>query len=161
MPIRRIKLDKWTPLIIVGLFPFIGLIDILLYRLGGNNATISWRMLISNFKFPMVSLGLAYSCGVLMRHCFFPVMGEDVPSLFEVLARMSIVLSPLTYTLVIVLSGNGTADANKRVLWYGGQWGMMGYVCLAFVLGMIAGRFLPQHISPNEPSPEKQMGVTL
>jgi hypothetical protein len=144
-------MDRITPLL-MAISPFVyGLIDYIAYSIGGNDATFSRKLLYTSFKYPLVPLFIVYSMGVFCRHCFIPTFSDEVPAVPDVIGRMCLVLSPSFYVIVIVASGDGVVDANKRAILVGGWWGLVGFMLLSFLLGLAAGRFLPQHVSPLQP----------
>lgn len=139
----------WTPFIIVAIPLGLGMIDVYLYYVGGNEATISAVMLEIRASRPLVALALAWSIGVFLGHLFFPVFTAQGPPTSEVIARMFVVLSPTIYALIIIGAGNGTNEAHTRALETGGQLPLAGYMSIALHLGGLAGKFgLPQHLSP-------------
>ena len=147
MPVKS-RMETWTPLLIVSMPLMIGLLDLLLYKLGGNDATISWVMLVTASRDPFVALSTAYSFAVLMGHCFFPKIGEVPPAAYVVVARMLVVLSPTLYLMVIIAFGGGQGtDEARGLLQRGGSWAFAGWMLLAAIAGGIAGHVgLPQHV---------------
>jgi hypothetical protein len=142
-------LSKLTPMLIVSLPLLVGLIDVLLYHFGGNEATISKVMLNHTSRQPLVALSTVYSVGVLVGHLFLPAFSNQTAPTHEIIARMVVVLSPTFYALIIVGIGNGTAYANNNALLAAGQWVFAGYILAAFVAGGVVGKIvLPQHLSP-------------
>lgn len=138
---------EWTPLLIVALPLTMGMIDVALFKIGGNDATISKVMLDASVRQPLVALSTAYSFAVLMGHFFFPTWADAAPPAHEVIARMVVVLSPTIYALIIIGADNGAAAAHKRALEFGGQLPLAGYMMLAMIVGGLAGKFiLPQHV---------------
>lgn len=146
---RRSILETATPYIIVASFPAYFVLDYLLYRFGTNRATISWAMLLTSLRSPMVLLALSYSWGVLIRHCGFPVVGES-PSLGEVIGRVAFVMSPLFYAVAKILDQSGPANAKTAYESYGGFYAVLALIGLSFVVGLLAGYLLPQHIGVAE-----------
>ena len=142
-------LPRFTPLLIVSLPLLIGLIDVLLYTFGGNEATISKVMLNTAGNRPLVAMSTAYSFGVLFGHLFFPAYSNELPPTHEVIARMLVVLSPTFYAMVIIACGNGTARAHELALLRGGQIALAGYLIATAVAGGVVGKYaLPQHLPP-------------
>lgn len=140
----------WTPLIIVAMPLALGLLDIGLYRLGGNEATISKVMLDASVRQPLVALSTAYSFGVLMGHFFFPTHADCAPPTYEVIARMVVVLSPTVYAMIIIGANDMATIAHKQALEQGGQTSLALYTTAAFIVGGFFGRLvLPQHILPQ------------
>lgn len=144
-------MEKLTPLLIVALPLAIGILDVILYKWGGNEATISWVMLSISFKQPLVPLSVFYSFAVLMGHCFFPEYTHTPPPAYEVVARMFLVLSPAIYSLIIIGAGNGSAEANRTALRAWGEPGFALWMVVAALVGLAAGHYgLPQHLPPPE-----------
>ena len=154
----KTKMERWTPLLIVALPLAIGLLDLFLYKLGGNQATISWVMLTTAAKDPFVALSTCYSFAVLMGHCFFPKVGTEPPMAYVVIARMLVVLSPTLYLMVIIAFGGGEgAEEARGLLRSGGSWGFAGWMLLAGIAGGVAGHVgLPQHVA-SSPDPQIQV----
>jgi hypothetical protein len=126
----------------------LGLLDVALYKFGGNESTISFVMLSARAARPLVALSTVYSFAVLIRHFYFPEFVPAGPPAYEVVARMFVVLSPTIYAIIILANGNGTLAAHQRALEAGGQYPFAGYVLAASVAGFVMGRFLPQHVPP-------------
>jgi hypothetical protein len=142
-------LPRTAPLLVVSLPLLIGLLDFALYKIGGNEATISKVLLNNALNRPLVALSTAYSVGVLLGHLFFPVYGEDMPPGYEVIARMLVALSPTFYALVIIGAGGAAAGAHYHALLRGGQPLLAAYMIAAATVGGVAGKFvLPQHLPP-------------
>ena len=144
-------MERWTALGISASFIVYGILDISLYALGGVDATISRVMLRISFKYPLVPICLVYSFGVLVRHLFFPMFTDEDPELADVIGRMCLILSPLAYVTAVVAINGGTARVNQQAVLAGGWWGFAAYIVLAFVAGLVAGRWLPQHLAPDAP----------
>jgi hypothetical protein len=142
-------LPRIAPLFVVSLPLLIGLLDYLLYRVGGNEATISKVLLNTAGTRPLVAISTAYSVGVLMGHLFFPAFGEEEPPGFEVIARMIVALAPTFYAMVIIGGGGAAQFAHSHALIRGGQWLLAVYLLLAAAAGGLVGKFvLPQHLPP-------------
>lgn len=137
-----------TALVVVAIPLGLGLLDVCLYYLGGNESTISYVMLSARAARPLVGLSTVYSFAVLVRHLFFPVYAAESPPPYEVVARMWFVLSPTVYALIIVGNGNGTLAAHQHALEAGGLNWYAVYTLAAAVVGWWAGQFLPQHLLP-------------
>jgi hypothetical protein len=61
-----------TPLAIVGAAVALAFYDLLAYRRGGNDATISVAMLRAGRRYPMFAIVVAFIVGVLFGHLFLP-----------------------------------------------------------------------------------------
>lgn len=144
------SIDHWTPAIIVMLPLFIGLLDVLLLRVGTNKATISYTALKISTVHPLVPLSLSYSFAVLMGHLFFPDLKADENPTSETVARMFLVLSPTIYCMIVI--GMGASVELKRDALNQHGWQLAGLMLVASVLGGLAGRYgLPQHVPPDDP----------
>jgi hypothetical protein len=141
---------RLTAFVIVATPLLLGLLDVLLYALGGNESTISYVMLSASACRPTVALATCYTFGVLLSHLFLPV-NEDGPPRYEVLARMMFVLGPTFYGLIIIGAGNGTLAAHDRAIAAGGQAAFAGKLLAAVSVGGLMGRLLPQHLPPTVP----------
>lgn len=136
---------EWTPLLIVALPPLLGLLDVALYQLGGNEATFSRVMLTARTRNPLVAVNTAYTLALMLGHFFFPAEGPPPPA-YEVIGRMVVLLSPTVYTLIVIAADNGTAAAHKRALEAYGPAGLAGWMFAASLAGGVAGALgLPQH----------------
>lgn len=135
---------EWTPLLIVALPPLLGLLDVALYQLGGNDATFSRVMLTARQRNPLVAVNTAYTLCLMMGHLFTAV-GEPAPPRYEVLARCAVALSPTVYALIIIWADNGAVAAHRRVL-ENGPVGLGAYMTAAgLVGGFVGAAWLPQH----------------
>jgi hypothetical protein len=142
-------LHRLTPLVIVALPLLIGLLDVVLYYLGGNDATISKVMLNNANASPLVALSTGYGAGVLIGHFFFPAFAAEPPPPYQMIARMSVVLSPVMYALIIIGAGDAATKAHTHPLLTDRQGMLAALVVLLFTLGGVAGKFaLPQHLTP-------------
>ena len=142
-----------TALVIVAIPLLLGALDVLLYYVGGNAATISYVMLGAGAARPLVAVSTAYTFGVLLGHLYFPEYAAVGPPAFEVVGRMVVVLSPTVYALIIIGAGNGTLAAHRAALEAGGSWSLAGYMLAAAVAGGLVGRYvLPQHVAPLSPA---------
>lgn len=146
-------MEKWTQIIIVSLPLMIGLLDVALLKLGGNQVTISRVALKISLQQPMVALAICYSFAVLIGHLFFPETTRESPPYHETIGRMFVVLSPTIYAMIIIYAGDGAAKIHKETIRPAGQqWVFASYMLLVAILGGIAGRYgLPQHVSPDDP----------
>lgn len=143
------SLPVGTPVIIVLIPLILGLLDVLLYWMGGNESTISWVMLSVRNKYPLAALSTAYTLGVFLGHLYFPKFVDQGPPVHEVLARMMVGLSPTFYALIITSAGNGVNAAHTRALESGGQMVFAAWMLLAVVGGGTVGAFvLSQHVAP-------------
>lgn len=138
---------RLTACIIVAIPIGLGLLDVGLYWLGGNDSTISAVMLAIRAGRVLVALSTAYSFGVLLGHLFFPEFTTSFPAPYEVIARMVFVLSPTFYALIIIGAGNGTLEAHRHALESHGQLLLAVYMTGAAIVGGLLGKFaLPQHL---------------
>ena len=144
------RMAQWTPLLLVAIPLCLGLLDVLLYWLGGNEATFSATMLAIRVKYPLSALATAYTLAVFLGHVFFPQEAEFGPPVHEVLARMMVALSPTFYALIIFAAGNGASAAASRAVDGHGQMAFAGWMLLCVVFGGAVGRFvLCQHVAPQ------------
>lgn len=140
-------MSEWTPALVVAIPILLGLLDVLLYWLGGNEATFSATMLAIRVKYPLSALAVAYTLAVFLGHLYFPKSAETFPPVHEVLARMSIGLSPTFYALIILAAGNGASAAHSHAINTGGQLVFAGWMLLCIIAGGLVGRFvLCQHV---------------
>lgn len=140
---------EWTPLIIVCIPLALGLLDVVLYWLGGNEATISMVMLQARVSSPLSALATVYTFGLLIGHLYFPNFTLFPPPAHLVVARMFVALSPIFYGMTIIGFGNGANTAHTQILDSGGELSFAGYVLAAFIFGGLIGRFvLCQHVAP-------------
>jgi hypothetical protein len=141
--------DRLTPSIIVASPLFLGLVDLALFKLLGDDATISKTMLRAAAERPLVALSTTYSFGVLIGHLFFPAFKADCVPVAEILARMIVILSPTIYALIMVATSNAEADRVHKALISQSQYWLAAEIMLAFFVGGCGGKFgLPQHSLP-------------
>jgi len=134
-----------TAFIVAAILPALGLLDVLLYWLGGNAATISAVMLAIRVKYPLVAHSTAYAFGAFLGHVFFPSSAIVMPASHEMLARMVLGLSPIFAALIIILAGEGEA-VSSNVLDPSNQLKFAALMLAALVAGGLMGRFvLCQH----------------
>lgn len=139
----------WTPIIICVIPIGLGLLDVLLFWLGGNEATISWVMLVRRASQPIVGLSTCYSFGMLLTHFYLPSVGES-PRPYQIVARLLVALSPTFYAIVIIAFDNGTLEAHRKVLAAGGSKTYALYMSAAVHFGGFVGwAVLPQHLAPE------------
>lgn len=144
----RSRMNEWTPIIIILIPIALGALDVFLYWVGGNDATISRVMLGVRFKYPLAALATGYTLGVFLGHIYFPRVAAIGPSTREVLGRMCVALSPAFYSLIVTSEG-GANEAHRRALEAGGQLVFAAWMLLAFVFGGLVGAFvLAQHLAP-------------
>lgn len=136
-----------TSLIVVLIPLVLGLIDIFLYWMGGNEATISVTMLAIRVKYAIVAWITAYTFGVFYGHCFLPAPEVVPPPTHWVLACFIMGMSPTFAALVLIFSNDGgRLEHNHIVLDPLNQLKFASLSVGCFVVGMIVGRFvLRQH----------------
>lgn len=143
---RRIRrVAEWTPLIVVGIVATCGLLDYLLLKLGDNDATISFTLLLASAKNPIVAHLNAYMFAVFLGHVYFPSGAKVAPPTYAVLSWAIVALSPCIAACIIVASGGGMRPHESITdpvyqLKFGG-------VMLVWIIGgLLVGRFvLKQH----------------
>lgn len=143
-------LREWTPSIIVAIPLFLGLLDVLLYWLGGNDATISVAMLRARARNPLVILSTTWTFGLFIGHVYFPTFTHTPPPSYEVLARLCVCLSPTIYALIVLRFGGAAADEHLKALEGTSPWRLFIIANLFFLLGQLAGMYaLCQHLKPS------------
>lgn len=142
------RMRETTPIIVILIPLVLGALDVFLYWVGGNDATISRVMLGVRYKYPLAALSTAYTLGVFLGHLYFPRTALEGPSTREVLGRMMVALSPAFYSLIVTSEG-GANEAHKRALESGGQLVFAAWMLLAIICGGLVGALvLAQHVTP-------------
>jgi len=144
---RMKRMAEWTPLIVVGIMVGLGLLDYMLFRFGGNEATISVALLEARVKNPIVAHLNAYAFAVFLGHVYFPAPDTTAPPGHVVLAWAVVALSPLFAALIVIGSGDGRhASEVAEVVQTLNQLKFAGVMLLWIIGGIAVGRFiLKQH----------------
>lgn len=138
---------EWTPLIIVAILAGVGLLDYILYRIGGNAATVSATLLEARVKNPVVAHLTAYAFAVFLGHVYFPAPDVTVPPPHVVLAWAVVALSPVFAAMIIIGAGDGQRVAEVAVVTDPvNQLKFAGVMLAWWIAGLCVGRFvLKQH----------------
>lgn len=141
------RMAEWTPLIIVGIMVGLGLLDYVLFRIGGNSATISVALLEARCKNPTVAHLTAYAFAVFLGHVYFPAPDAVRPPGHVVLAWCVVALSPVLAALIVIGAGDGRSVHDTRVVTEPLNQLKFGAVMLCWwIAGLLVGRFiLKQH----------------
>lgn len=147
MRARGPRMDAYTPLIVVVIPLALGFLDILLYKFGGNEATISVAMLHVRVKHVVVAWVVQYTFGVFYSHCFMPSPEPQPPPTHIVLAWFVVGMAPTFSVLIIIFSGDGERVVPNHVVLDPVNQVKFAAVSLLFqVAGLLVGRMvLRQH----------------
>lgn len=144
---RMRRMAEWTPLIIVGIMVGLGLLDYVLFRVGGNQATISVALLEARCKNPTVAHLTAYAFAVFLGHVYFPAPDPVPPPVHVVLAWCVVALSPVFAVLIVIGAGDGQSVHEVRSITEPlNQLKFAGVMLCWWIGGLLVGRFiLKQH----------------
>ncbi len=138
---------KWTAIIIAAILPVLALVDVMLYWIGGNAATISAVMLTIRVKYPIVAHSVAYAFGLFLGHVFFPCADTHEPKTIEVLAKLVTGIAPIISAMLIIAAGDGQSAVGQQHIT--DPVNQAKFACLhvmALIVGGLVGRFwLSQH----------------
>lgn len=140
-------MDRYTPLIVVLIPCVLGLLDILLYYKGGNEATISVALLHVRVKHVIVAWVMQYTFGVFYSHCFMPAPDPTPPPTHIVLAWFTVGLAPTFAILILIFSGDGEKVVPDHVVLDPVNQLKFAFISLLFQsAGLVVGRMvLRQH----------------
>jgi hypothetical protein len=121
-------------------------LDVILYRLGGSDWTISRAILRVVRAFPAVGMGVAYTLAALAVHLVAPEFGPD-PTTWTATLGTVVGLIPIGLSILALgLPVTGRPDLLRPWLDRHGRWAWLVLVFGALALGGLAGAFLfPQH----------------
>ena len=120
------------------------ILDVILYKVGGDNATISYNLLRVEVSHPIFGYGLSYTFGTAVGHFCCPKVGPDITGVLLYI-RLFTGLLPILGTLLLI--GFGPVSTTKPFTdalqtWGSNNWRHVPTLVLGFLLGLLNGMYM-------------------
>lgn len=115
--------------------------DLLIYKIIGNDATISRVMLGTQSTHPLFAVEFVWSLGVFCGHLFLPVLNSPLQPRRVVVTRVVGVLVPVVHVIASLISNTPDNGAGLYSNWLGVE------LSASFICGLVVGhKALSQHV---------------